>query len=195
MGEFWQAFLSWLASAGAGTGSFLAWMGIGLLCLAGLVLSALSITGAWLIACAALGAGFLRSGPEAFPGPLTIGLFFVLAAGVDVTEWVASSLGVRRRGGGKAAGCMAFIGSVLGMILGSCFLPIPFFGGVVGAALGAFALVYAVERMRSADADSQGRSLHVAAGALWATVAILILKNTVAAALILWLIVGLCACV
>ena len=48
MSAFWQLLLDWLATGGV----FLAWIACVLLCLGGLVLSALSISGTWLVLAA-----------------------------------------------------------------------------------------------------------------------------------------------
>ena len=185
MSAAWQAFLGWLSGAGV----FLGWSACVLLCLGGLVLSALSVSGTWLVGVAALIAAAL-TGPEAFPGwPALVG-FFAVCAGVDVIEWFAASWGVRRRGGSAAAGWLALVGSLGGMVLGSLLIPVPFLGGLLGMLAGSFALVFLAERHRL---RATGHAAHIASGAVLAGLSVLFLKVVATAGLVLWLAAGLLA--
>ncbi len=183
MSEAWNFVLHGLSVAGV----FLAWTACVLLCLGGLLLAAFSISGTWLVLGAALGAALL-TGPGEFPGwPALLGMFAVCAA-VDVTEWFAASWGVRRRGGSAAAGWLAILGSIGGMILGSLLIPVPLVGGLIGMLAGSFALVYWIEMRRLKKTD---HAAHIATGAVLAGMAVLVLKVAVTAGLVLWLVIGL----
>lgn len=183
MTAIWQTLWSWLSGAGV----FLGWGACVLLCLGGLVLSALSISGTWLVGLAALLAAGLAP-PGAFPGwPVVMG-FFAICAAVDIIEWFASGWGVRRRGGSTAAGWMALLGSLGGMLLGSLFIPIPILGGLVGMLAGSFSLVYFIERRRL---RSTAAATHIASGAVVAGLAVLFLKVVATAGLVLWLVAGI----
>ena len=171
----------------AASGIFLAWAACALLCLGGLFLSALSISGTWLIGGAALIAAAL-TGPEQFPAWPTLLGMLALCASVDILEWFAASWGVRRRGGSTAAGWMALLGSLAGMILGSLLIPIPLIGGLLGMMAGSFSLVYWVEKRRLQKTE---HAAHVATGAVLAGMAMLLLKVLASASLILWLAIGL----
>ncbi|HPC19820.1 MAG TPA: DUF456 domain-containing protein [Kiritimatiellia bacterium] len=185
MNAAWQMFLGWLSDAGV----FLGWSTCVLFCLGGLALSALSISGTWLVGVAALMAAAL-TGPDAFPGWSTLLGFFAVCAGVDIIEWFAASWGVRRRGGSTAAGWLALLGSLGGMVLGSLLIPVPFLGGLLGMMSGSFALVFLAERHRL---RATGQAAHIAGGAVVAGLSVLFLKVMATAGLVLWLAVGLLA--
>jgi uncharacterized protein len=171
----------------AASGLFLAWTICIILCFGGLILSALSISGTWLVLGAAAVAAAL-TGPEEFPGWTSLLGFFAVCASVDIIEWFAASWGVRRRGGSTAAGWMALLGSIGGMILGSVLIPVPLIGGLIGMMAGSFSLVYWTEKHRLQKSD---HAAHIATGAVLAGMSMLLLKVVATAGLILWLSVGL----
>mgnify|MGYP001055819147 CR=1 FL=1 len=181
MSEFGGLLLSWLAAAGV----FLGWTACVLLCLAGLGLAAVSISGTWLVLAAAGLAAFLAD-PGQFPAwPVLAGMATVCAA-VDIIEWFAASWGVRRRGGSRAAGGLALLGTLAGALLGGMVVPI--LGSLVGMMIGSFALVYWAEKRRLQHA---AHAAHIATGAVLAAMSVLILKVLATSALALWLAAGL----
>jgi len=169
----------------AGTGLVLAWSLCGLLCMGGLLLSALSISGTWLVFAAA-GLAALLTGPEQFPGGITLIGFLVICIAVELFEWMAASWGVRRRGGSTAAGWMALLGSIGGMILGNILFPI--LGGLLGMMLGSFSLVYWTENRRL---KKSAHAKHIATGAVLASMSVLLVKVLATTTLIVWLLGGL----
>ncbi len=183
MTAFWHALHQGLAASGV----FLAWTACVLLCLGGMLLAALSFSGTWLVLGAALIAAWL-TGPDQFPGWITLAGFLAVCAGVDIIEWFAASWGVRRRGGSSAAGWMALLGSIGGMILGTLLIPIPIVGGLVGMMAGSFSLVYWVEKRRLQQSE---HAAHIATGAVLASMSVLLLKVVATAGLILGLAAGL----
>lgn len=183
MTAVWHAIQQGLAH----TGLFLAWTGCALLCLGGLLLAVFSVSGTWLVLGAAICAALL-TGPDQFPGwPTLVGILAVCAS-VDIIEWFAASWGVRRRGGSAAAGWMALLGSIGGMILGSLLIPVPLIGGLIGMMAGSFALVYWIEKRRLQHTE---HAAHIATGAVLAGMSMLLLKVVATAGLILWLAAGL----
>lgn len=154
---------------------------IACLCLGGLVLAMLSISGTWAVLLAALCARLLPGGTPIGWG-LILG-FAVVAAAVEVVEWVAGAWGVQRRGGSRAAGLAAVVGGLAGLVLGS-FIPVPIVGSLIGMTLGSFALVYAVERRRLKHA---GQAAYIAWGAVVSRVAVLVLKLVVTLGMVAWL--------
>ena len=161
------------------------WMSIGLvglLCLAGLFLSCLSISGTWLVIAASLLAAFLPG--LSFPGWLTFMIFLLLAILVEVVEWLAASWGVTRRGGSVAAGWAALLGGLAGLFLGS-FIPIPLLGNLLGMCAGSFALVYVVERARLKRA---GPAVQIALGAVAARLGVILVKVLVTLGMMAWLL-------
>jgi len=158
---------------------------IGVLCLGGLGLSVLTLSGTWLVALAATVALLL---PDAtFPGGWTIILFLVLSAVVEGVEAVAGTLGVKRRGGSTAAGVAAFVGGLLGLFLGT-FIPIPVAGSLIGMILGGFLLVFLVESRRLKQAD---KAAHIAWGSVMGRMFVMFVKVVTTLGMMVYLWVGL----
>jgi uncharacterized protein YqgC (DUF456 family) len=149
---------------------WLAWALVWGLCLGGLAVSCLGLSGTWLVVGAAVAAAFLSG--AAFPGLWTVLAFVVLSAAVEMAEAASATWGVKKRGGSWLAGLAAAAGGLGGLLLGS-LIPLPVFGSLLGMLAGGFGLAYLVEyrRLRSAD-----RAAHIARGAVVAHVLILLLK-------------------
>lgn len=107
-------------------------------------------------------------------------------AAVEVFEWFAAAWGVRRRGGSRAAGWLALLGTLAGAILGGMVVPI--LGSLVGMMIGSFALVYWAEKRRL---EKKEHAAHIATGAVLAAMSVLMVKVLATSALILWLVAGL----
>jgi uncharacterized protein YqgC (DUF456 family) len=163
----------------------LGFMGVWLLCLLGVILSCLSVSGTWLVTAAAVVAAILTG--SGFPGLGTILLFVYLSVLVEVGEMVAGYWGVARRGGSSWAGFAALVGGLAGLAAGS-IIPIPVVGSLIGMMGGSFALVYAVERMRARRVPA---AAHIAMGAVVARFAVILLKVVVTLGMIAWLVIGL----
>ena len=178
------ALINWsdlFQNAGLATGYIL----VGLLCLAGLILSCLTISGTWLVLLATILAAFL-GGPH-FPGWITIVLFLVLAIFVEIVEWLAGLWGVQKRGGSKLAGFAAIVGGILGLFLGT-LIPIPILGSLFGMFAGSFALAYAVEHHRL---KVSSQALHIAWGTVIARILVLLLKVVITLSMIAYLAIGI----
>ncbi len=156
----------------------------GLLCLAGFVLSCLSLSGTWLV-LGATGLVAWARWPE-FPGIGTLVVFLLLCIGVEAAEALAAAWGVQRRGGSKATGWAALGGGFLGMVLGS-FIPVPVIGNLLGMLAGSFGCAFLVEHARIKRAD---HAAHVATGAVLARLGIIFLKVGITLAMILTLAIG-----
>lgn len=161
-----DAVWDWVLAAGSVAVLALA----GFLCVAGLVLSCLSISGTWFVLCAAMLAAVAKPWP--FPGWWTIIVFAVISAAVEVVEGLSGAWGVRSRGGSRLAGLAAIAGGLVGLALGS-WIPIFAVGPLIGMLVGSFLLVYLVERRRVATA---GSAVSIAWGAVMARVLTLFLK-------------------
>ncbi|WP_372805964.1 DUF456 family protein [Pontiella sp.] len=157
----------------------------GLLCLAGFVLSCLSLSGTWVV-LAATGLVAWHRWPE-FPGIVTPALFLLVCIGVEVVEAFAGTWGVQKRGGSKQAGFAAMVGGLLGMILGG-FIPVPIIGSLFGMIAGSFALAFLVEHSRMKKTD---HAAHVATGAVLARLGVIFLKVGITVAMTLILAIGL----
>lgn len=174
--------LEWLQGGGWVLGHLAIW----LLCLVGLLLSCLSISGTWLVTGAAVIAAWLPG--SVFPGWRTILLFVGVSAAVEVGEVAAGYWGVKRRGGSSWAGFAALIGGALGLFLGT-FIPIPFFGPLIGMCVGSFTLVYLIERVRLRC--GRGAAAHIAMGTIMARFVVILAKVAATLGMIAWLAIGL----
>ncbi len=177
----WESHLAGLSAAG----SYAAWGGIALLCLLGLLLSAVGVSGTWLVVGAAALAAAHGSGD--FPDGGVVLAMAVLSALVELAEWTAAHWGIRRSGGSRLAGFAAMAGGLIGALLG-LFIPIPLVGSLAGLMAGSFGLAFLVERSRLRH---DGRAARIAAGAVFAALAVLLLKSVVTLGMALWLWIGL----
>jgi uncharacterized protein YqgC (DUF456 family) len=163
------------------------WAGYGLvllLCVVGVLLSCLSLFGAWVVAGAALLAAWL-SGP-AYPNIPTVIGFCVVAGVLELIEAVASAWGVSRRGGSKWAGFASLVGGLVGMILMAPLMPV--LGSLVGMMLGGFAAAYGVEYLRLQRKD---HAAHIAWGAVLGRAFVIFVKVVATVGMVTWLLVGI----
>jgi uncharacterized protein YqgC (DUF456 family) len=174
MGIDWQSF-----------GEFWIYALTVVICLGGIALSCLSLSGTWLVLLATGMVAWIRW-PE-FPNIGTLVVFLLLCIGVEVLEAVAGSWGVQRRGGSKAAGWAALGGGLLGMVLGG-FIPVPIIGSLIGMMAGSFGCAFWVEHSKMKKID---HAAHVAFGAVLARLGVIFLKVGVTVAMILALIIGI----
>ena len=156
-----------------------------LLCVTGVVLSFVSISGTWLVVAAAALTVVLRG--DAFPGWGTVVVFVILSVLVEVAEALAASWGVSRRGGSRLASFAALVGGIAGLVLGS-FIPIPPFGSLLGMMIGSFAMAFAVEASRLKKAD---QAASIAWGTVLARLAVVFLKLAATLGMIGWLVIGM----
>ncbi len=173
------------SQVGALLGHGVGYLTVLLLCLCGVLLSALTFSGTWLVLAATVLAAWLRA--PGFPGLVTILLFLLLCLAIEVVEWLAGAWGVQRRGGSKLAGVAALLGGLLGLLLGS-LLPLFMLGPLLGLFAGSFGLAYLVERYRL---KHHGAALHIATGAILARAAMLMVKITATLFMVAVLLIGL----
>lgn len=176
-----------LGAFGSAAGLGLGYILVGVLCLGGLALSCVSLSGTWLVALGALMAALL-SGSD-FPGAWTVGGFLVVSALVEVLESMAGAWGVQKRGGSALAGFAALAGGIAGLFLGAA-IPVPLVGSLIGMLAGSFLLAYAVEAQRLRHGPG---AAHIARGAVVARLLMLLLKVVVTLAMTIWLWVGIFA--
>ncbi len=156
-----------------------------LLCIAGIVLSCLSISGTWLVLAAAGILAYVLESP--FPGLWTIIVFAFISVAVEVCEFAAGWLGITKRGGSKLAGFMALVGGFIGMGLGS-LIPIPILGSLIGMLAGSFGLAFLVEKERL---KKDRKAADIAWGAVTSRIAVILLKVCVTLGMILSLAIGM----
>lgn len=170
---------------GPATGAFFIYALASLICIGGLLISCLSLSGTWAILLATGLLAWVRW-PE-FPGIGTGVAFLLLCITVEILEALAGAWGVQKRGGSKAAGWAALGGGLLGMILGS-FIPIPLLGTLLGMLVGSFTCAFLVEHSKMKEAN---HAAHVAFGAVLARIGIIFLKIGVTLAMIATLLIGI----
>lgn len=176
--------LDW-TQIGALLGYGAGYLAVLLLCLCGLIFSALTFSGTWLVFAATLLAAWLHA--PGFPGLVTIIIFLLLCVGIEVAEWFAGAWGVQRRGGSKLAGLAALVGGLLGLLLGN-LIPLLFVGPLLGLFAGSFGLAYLVERQRL---KHHAAAIHIATGAVLARAAMLMVKVAATLGMVAVLLLGL----
>ena len=167
------------------SGIFLLWVFIWLTCIAGLVLSCLSLSGTWLVVVATLIAMLLR--PANFPGWWTITGFVLLSTAVELAEGLAGAWGVTRRGGSGWAGWAAVAGGLIGLVAGA-LIPIPVVGSLIGMMGGSFLCAFAVEKYRL---QHTVHAAYIARGAILGRIVVIIMKVVATLGMIAVLVMGL----
>jgi uncharacterized protein YqgC (DUF456 family) len=153
-----------------------------LLCLIGLLLSALTFSGTWMVLLAAL----ITKISIGFPTIGTLVIFALLCIAAEVIEALAGFLGVQKRGGSRLAGLAALFGGLAGAGIGTGVFPI--LGTFAGLLLGSFGAAFLVEWNRL---KHHGQAAHIAWGTVWARLAVLFLKTALTLGMSLWLLAGL----
>ncbi|MCH7557979.1 MAG: DUF456 domain-containing protein [Planctomycetes bacterium] len=92
----------------------------------------------------------------------TLIAILVLAVLGELVEFSAGMIGARKSGAGWPGSIAALLGGVTGAVLGTFLIPIPFFGALLGACLGAGLCVWGMEFSRGKKAE---HSLRYAVGA------------------------------
>jgi uncharacterized protein YqgC (DUF456 family) len=175
-----KTFIAVSGAVGIALGIVLVWV----LCLVGLLLSCLAISGTWLVVAAAVLANLLRGWPA--PGWWAVLVFAILSALVEAAEALAGAWGVKRRGGSWLASLAAFAGGIIGLILGSSMLPVV--GSLLGMVLVSFALVFAVEKYRL---KKSSRAADIAWGTVLSRVLVMLLKVVATLGMSVYLLVAL----
>ncbi|MGD2110727.1 MAG: DUF456 domain-containing protein [Phycisphaerae bacterium] len=110
---------------------------LGLVCVVGVILTALRLPGTWLIILAALGYGWWTDWARV--GLVLMAVLVGVALAGEAIELLASAFTARKAGASKQAA----IGGVAGGLVGMIFLSVPVFfppiGTILGALIGCFA--------------------------------------------------------
>jgi uncharacterized protein YqgC (DUF456 family) len=166
-------------------GAGAAWIVTVALCLTGVLMSVVTLSGTWLVVLAAGLVAVLS--PEPFPGPWTVLAFALIAGLVEGVEALAGAWGVMKRGGSKMAGFLAAVGGLVGFVVGG-LIPIPLVGNLIGMLALGFVLVYAWERRRLKRA---GAAASIAWGSVLGRLAVMLVKVAATVGMAAYLIVGM----
>ncbi|MCC7191606.1 MAG: DUF456 domain-containing protein [Phycisphaeraceae bacterium] len=96
----------------------------------------LQLPGTWIMLALTVAAAWWRWDHQTISG-LTLTILLVMALVGELIEFFAGSWGARRVGGSKRAAVLAIVGGIVGALIGTFFIPIPLFGTLIGACLGA----------------------------------------------------------
>jgi len=152
------------------------------MCLIGLVLSMVTISGTWLVLLAGL--LFKVTNVSMNPSWTIIVVIAVMAILVEVSEGLAGYFGVVKKGGSKLAGFIASVTSFIGGIIGTIVIPIYIMGSLIGLIAGGFLGAYAVEYYRL---KHNNKAIDIAMGTVIAKVFVVVLKVIVTLIMILML--------
>ncbi len=108
--------------------------------LLGVVLTAATLPGIWIMILVAAGCQawlMLREPPAQMFDWWTLGACLILALLAELVEIFASAVGTKKAGGTRRGAIGSVIGALAGALLGTVLIPIPILGTILGAALGA----------------------------------------------------------
>lgn len=151
--------------------------------LLGVLLTALTLPGAWLALVAAVLCNLWEPGLLAWE---TIACAFAAALLAEIIEFFASAAGAAKAGGSKRGALGSVVGSLVGAIVGAPFLLLvgALIGAVIGAGVGALIAERGLAGRTWADSARIGRG--AAIGRFWAS----LVKVALAAVVALILSVG-----
>jgi len=158
-------------------------LGFGM-CLIGIVLSMVTISGTWLVLLAGL--LFKVTHVSLSPSWTMLVILAVMAILVEVFEGLAGYFGVLKRGGSKFAGFIASVTSFIGGIIGTIIIPIYILGSLIGLIAGGFLGAYAVEYYRL---KHNNKAIDIAMGTVIAKVFMMVLKVIVTLIMIFMLFI------
>ena len=138
------------------------------LLLTGLFINLIGLPGLWVMVASTLGYAWL-TGWKYVGWPALVAVL-VLALLAEVVEFISGSAGAKKAGGSKRG----MVGGIVGGVLGAIFLsviPIPGVAQLVGAIIGTFAGVAAVELLVGKRVDKSIEIAGAAAkGRFWGTI-------------------------
>ncbi|MEO0513372.1 MAG: DUF456 domain-containing protein [Planctomycetota bacterium] len=106
-----------------------------LFALLGVLLTALTLPGIWIMLLVAIACQWWQPGLYSW---WTLGVVGLLAVAAEVAEFAASAAGAARAGASKTGLVGATVGGMAGAIVGTPAIPIPIVGTIVGGVIGAF---------------------------------------------------------
>ena len=124
-------------------------------CWLGLVFFALP--GNWLMVVSTCLFAWWRWDDGLFSWPLLVAVT-VLALIAEIIEFFAGAGGAKKAGAGWLGAGAAILGAVIGALVGTFIIPIPLFGTMLGACLGAGLFTWIAERITGAEHNQSVRS-------------------------------------
>lgn len=121
----------------------------------------LTLPGTWLMLAAATLVAWLQW-DNGMISSWTLAALLAMAVVGELLETFASSAGARRAGSSRWGSFGAFVGGVLGAIVGTFAIPVPLFGSLIGACAGAAGGAILLELMAGRPT---GHSARVGVGA------------------------------
>lgn len=118
--------------------AFIIAIGLMILNLLFLGITAMTFPGNWLMVATACMVAWWRRDEHFFSIPVLVAIFLLAVIG-EVLEFITSAAHVKKSGGSKAGSFGALLGGIVGICLGTAFIPIPIVGTLIGACGGAFA--------------------------------------------------------
>ncbi len=103
-----------------------------------------ALPGNWLMVISACAFAWWRAEDEVF-SIYTLIVIAVLALIGELAEFFAGAGGARKAGAGLLGSAAAVAGAIIGAVSGTFLLPVPLFGTVLGACLGAGLATWVVE--------------------------------------------------
>jgi uncharacterized protein YqgC (DUF456 family) len=128
-------------------------LGLALVVLLGVVLTALQLPGTWLILMTAIIYDWCYQWDRL--GPVMLGVMAGLAVLGEILEFVASFVFAGRAGGSRRAAWGGVIGGFIGMFLFT--VPVPVLGTIVGGIIGCFAGAIIAEMTKHDDFEHSTR--------------------------------------
>lgn len=118
----------------------------------------------------------------------TVASMALLALVGEVIEFLAGLGGAKKAGAGWLASAAAILGALVGAVVGTFLIPVPFVGTLLGACIGAGLVTWGLERAAGKQQNDSMRSgLGAGVGVFFGTAA------KIAIGAIIWLIAALAA--
>lgn len=121
-----------------------------------LVLDVFGLPGNWLIVISTFLFAWWRWDDRVFSIWILIAIVALAVLG-ELAEFTAGMIGAKRAGASWPGSIAAILGAVTGAVLGTFLIPIPFFGTLLGACVGAGICVWAVEFSRGKENEHSVR--------------------------------------
>ncbi len=167
----------------------LAAMCLVVLVLVGWVLTLLSLPGNWLIVASTALYALLIPNTSTWDISWTLVTVLAVLAGLgEIIELIAAAAGVQRLGGSRRSALLSGVGSIIGALLGTAWIPVPIVGTLLGACLGALGGAMLGESWKG---RASGHNWQVGLAAFWGRLLGSMAKILIASVLVTVTLAGL----